>query len=174
MRTRYLITILLLLMTSVALAKGTYQSPTAFIAEAFKGTPPKASLLWVTKSLQPDIRGILGHDLGRLRLRYWRHGMRSAWVLDEIGKEHPITVGLIVTDGRLEQIKVLTFRESRGDEVRYPFFTDQFRGAGLRKGHQLDRPIDSISGATLSVRALTRLAQLALYLDQQLPELAPP
>lgn len=56
------------------------------------------------------------------------------------------------------------FRESRGFEVRYPFFTDQFRGARLREGLDLDREIDGISGATLSVRALTKLARLALLL----------
>jgi hypothetical protein len=67
----------------------------------------------------------------------------------------------------MELLRVLEFRESRGWEVRYPFFTDQFGGIGLRPDLQLDRPIDGISGATLSVRALKKLARLALYLTQQ-------
>ena len=89
---------------------------------------------------------------------------RSAWILEEIGKDKPITVGLVVNNNTLERIRVLIFRESRGWEVRYPFFTDQFRGAGLADEHRLDRHIDGISGATLSVRALEKLARLALYL----------
>ena len=65
--------------------------------------------------------------------------------------------------------KVLVFRESRGWEVRHPFFTDQFRDAGLTGELALDRNIDGISGATLSVRALSRLARLALYLHTVIP-----
>jgi hypothetical protein len=62
-------------------------------------------------------------------------------------------------------VKVLIFRESRGWEVRYPFFTDQFKDATLTAERNLDRKIDGISGATLSVNALTKLARLALFLD---------
>jgi hypothetical protein len=36
--------------------------------------------------------------------------------------------------------------------------------------HELDRNIDGISGATLSVRALTRLARVALLLDAEVRE----
>jgi hypothetical protein len=102
-----------------------------------------------------------------LRIRYWGEGSRTAWVLEEIGKVKPITVGLVINDDRLEKIRVLAFRESRGWEVRYPFFTDQFTGIGLNDDKQLNRSIDGISGATLSVRALEKLARLALYLHSR-------
>ena len=70
-----------------------------------------------------------------------------------------------------ERVRVLEFRETRGWEVRYPFFTDQFSGAHLSNGQrdaQLDQQIDGITGATLSVRAVTRAVQAALYLSAQL------
>jgi hypothetical protein len=86
-------------------------------------------------------------------------------VLEEIGKTEPITTGIVVDQGAIARISVLIYRESRGWEVKYPFFTDQFKGATLTAMHELDRKIDGISGATLSVRALTRLARLALLLD---------
>ena len=86
-------------------------------------------------------------------------------ILEEIGKDLPITVGLVINEGRLEKIKVLVFRESRGEEIRHSFFTDQFKGARLDDKGKLDRTIDGISGATLSVRAMKKLARLALYLD---------
>jgi hypothetical protein len=76
----------------------------------------------------------------------------------------------VVSGGRLERIKVLVFRESRGWEVRHPFFTDQFRETGLTGDLDLDRDIDGISGATLSVRALKKLSRLALYLHTRIPE----
>jgi uncharacterized protein with FMN-binding domain len=101
-------------------------------------------------------------------MRYWTRDHRSAWILEEIGKEQPITTGIVVQGGRIERIKVLIFRESPGWEVRHDFFTEQFKAAGLTEKHGLDRHIDGISGATLSVRALTRLARLALFLDHQI------
>ncbi len=150
-----------------AAARGVYQQPEDFIREAFAGRPPAPRLLWLTVPMQAEIRRILGHDYQQRRVRYWRMGARSAWVLEEIGKEEPITTGFVIKDGRIEQTKVLIYRESRGDEVRYPRFTGQFRDAGLAAGNELDRTIDVISGATLSVSALTRLARLALYLHGQ-------
>ena len=66
------------------------------------------------------------------------------------------------------QLKVLTFRESRGWEVKHTFFTRQFDNVGINQDQQLDKHIDGISGATLSVRALKKVARIALYLEQQL------
>lgn len=142
-----------------------YQTPAAFVEAAFAGTPPAFKMLWLDEAAQADVAQILGHRYPAMRLRYWLDGQRSAWVLEEIGKEEPITVGVVIDGRRIELVKVLEFRESRGEEVRYPFFTKQFEGAGLKEARQLDRRVDGISGATLSVRALTRLARLALHLD---------
>ncbi len=41
----------------------------------------------------------------------------------------------------------------------------QFHQARLTGGRNLDQPIDGITGATLSVRAMTRMARVALLLD---------
>ncbi len=163
-----LTTILLLLSASVALARGTYQEPREFLHQAFHGDPPPPKMVWLSGEVRAATQAILGHQPAQLRLRYWAREQRSAWILEEIGKEHPITVGVVVNAGKLESIKVLVFRESRGDEVRHPFFTEQFSGAALTSQRVLDRTIDGISGATLSVRALTKLARLALYLHQHL------
>ena len=54
-----------------------------------------------------------------------------------------------------------------GWEVRYPFFTDQFNGLQLDEKKQLNKKVDGISGATLSVNALTRLSRLALHLHRE-------
>ena len=143
-------------------AGGVYQEPDAFIAEAFDNDPPKAAVIWPDKQLKAQMKEILG-----LRIRYWKHEDRSAWILDEIGKDKPITTGFVVNAGRLERVRVLVFRESRGWEVRHAFFTDQFNQASLNNDKELDRTIDNISGATLSVRAVTKLARVALLLDQE-------
>ena len=157
----------LLLCFSVPLtvySKGVYQEPADFIDEVFNGNPPEPDKLWLRGELKENIREILGHDMDVLRLRYWLKDGRSVWILEEIGKERLITSGFVINEGSIEKVKVLVFRETRGWEVRYPFFTDQFKGAKLDEKKLLDRHIDGISGATLSVNALTRLAQLALFL----------
>lgn len=150
-----------------AWARGVYQEPEEFVREVFAGQAPDPDVLRLSEEAQARIEEILGRKFGAGRVRYWQQQGKTAWILEEIGKERPITVGLVVDKGRLELIKVLIFRESRGSEVRHPFFTDQFKGAVLREDAQLDRAIDGVSGATMSTRALTNLARLALYLHQQ-------
>ena len=151
----------------MAVADNVYQEPSQFVGEAFTGATPAPQVLWLTGPLRDQVQAILGHAPRALRVRYWEHSGRSAWVLDEIGKERPITVGIVVNGNGIERIKVLVFRESRGWEVRYPFFTEQFVGAKLDGNQRLDRSIDGISGATLSVRALKKLARVALLLHRQ-------
>jgi uncharacterized protein with FMN-binding domain len=88
-------------------------------------------------------------------------------VLEEIGKEQPITIGVHIKDEQVVDLKVLVYRESRGDEVRHDFFTNQFKSASLTKENMLNQHIDGITGATMSVRALTKVARLALWLNKK-------
>jgi hypothetical protein len=110
----------------------------------------------------------LGHRYKKIRVPYWQAGCRSAWILEEIGKERPITTGFVVNSQGLESVKVLIFRESRGWEVKHDFFAQQFINAKLTKKHQLDKKIDNISGATLSVRAVTNISKMALLLHEHI------
>lgn len=142
-----------------------YQAPADFVAEVFPLRQPPRTL-WLSQEAQAEITRILGHKPQQLRQRYWSEGGKTLWVLEEIGKEDVITAGFVVKDGKIEQTRVLVYRESRGMEVRYPAFVNQFRGAALAPGNTLDRNIDAISGATLSVHAMVRMARVALYFDQ--------
>ncbi len=162
--------LLSLISSSSALAGGVYQQPADFINEIFDNKPPKAEVLWLKEDLKKQITDILDHKYKGLRVRYWQQGKKSAWVLDEIGKEKPVTTGIVINNSKIQLIKVLVFRESRGWEVRHDFFTDQFKQAKLENNHRLDKNIDNISGATLSVRAVRKLAQIALLLDQHIQD----
>ena len=159
----YLILFSFFIATSVH-ARGIYQQPDDFINEVFAGSPPPPKIIWLTSDIRPVIEKILAHKATRLRIRYWIKDGRSVWVLDEIGKEKPITAGFVIYKGKLNRVKVLVFRESRGSEISQPFFTRQFNNARLTADHNLDRDIDGISGATLSVRAIRKLSRVALYL----------
>ncbi|SDE39643.1 FMN-binding domain-containing protein [Kordiimonas lacus] len=142
----------------------TYQPPAAFVANAFGGKTPRPKTLWLKPDLQDQIADIMDQPLSALRLRYWREGDRTAWILEKVGKEQPITAGFVVEADKLVETNVLVYRESRGWEVKYPAFRNQFAGAMLDDARELDTNIDGISGATLSVNAMRKMARLALFL----------
>ena len=158
----------LIFLSTHGLAKGVYLEPKEFLEQAFAENPPKLKKLWISKELKAQIKSMLGYDIHVVRLRYWDNGEKTAWILEEIGRDKPITTGVVVKDEKIERLNVLIFRESRGWEVKYPFFTDQFKQANLTEKNQLDRNIDNISGATLSVNALTKVAKLALFLNTEI------
>lgn len=166
-RVKNFLLLLCISFTAAVHAGGVYQEPMDFINQVFDNNPPKAEVLWLNEDLKKQIVDILDHKYNGLRIRYWQQQNRSAWVLEEIGKEKPITTGIVINNGQIELVKVLVFRESRGWEVRHDFFTDQFKQASIKDDHRLDKTIDNISGATLSVRAIKKLARIALLLDQQ-------
>lgn len=149
------------------LARGEiYQTPDAFLDEAFAQSIPKPKIVWLKGAVKQQVRAILGRDYS-LRVRYWTRAGRSAWILDEVGKDLPITTGIVIGAQGIERLRILEFRESRGWEVRYPFFTEQFEHAELTTELGLNTAIDGISGATLSVGAVQRLARMALYLHRE-------
>ncbi len=153
-----------MLLPSLAAASSVYETQAEFVARAFSGSPPEPRVVWLTGERKSAVQQLLGHDYPALRLRYWCQAGRSAWILDEVGKELPITVGVIIDNDFIESLRVLTYRENRGGEVATPAFTDQFYGVALDTNGALGATIDGISGATLSVQALTRLATMSLFL----------
>ena len=166
-RQRQKLFILLVFTISVpvlASAASVYETQEEFLTRSFGDSTPDPGIVWLSGERKTRVQQILGHDYIALRLRYWCQDGRSAWVLNDIGKELPITVGVIIDSNYIENLRVLTYRENRGGEVATPAFTDQFSNASLQSNGTLDTGVDGITGATLSVRALTRLANLALFL----------
>jgi len=164
---------LLLLMLSVwslPAQADIYLEPQAFVKQQFSGNTPQAKVIWLNKTLKTKLADILKHEYAGLRVRYWQggqDGQKTVWVLNEIGKEKNITVGITIEQGKIRQLQVLAFRESRGWEVKHDFFTRQFLSLFLKEDMLLSGHIDSITGATLSVRAVEKLARIALLLDKE-------
>ncbi|HSI96460.1 MAG TPA: hypothetical protein VK938_10290, partial [Methylophilaceae bacterium] len=73
-----------------------YLTPEQFIAEAAGAPAPKPDTLWLTKDVAAQAARILGHAPSQLRQRYWKSSGKTVWVLEEIGKEEPITAGFVV------------------------------------------------------------------------------
>jgi hypothetical protein len=168
------------LLTPFSYADTTYITPDNFLHEVFLAKEsaeiPKAEFIWLDNSAQTKLTEALGHPYPQARLRYWREqqkdSQKTVWILDEIGKEYPITAGFVVVDKKIQRAQVLVYRESRGMEIHLPAFLAQFINARLTDeksgdphGSQLSNKIDGITGATLSVDAMKRMARAALVLD---------
>ncbi len=161
---------ILALLSSLTHAE-TGSSYTEFVHKVFgQQEIQKPKTLWLNKELKAEISNLFDYKMDALRLRYWQHQQTSAWILEELGKDELITMGLIVKGGLLQSVEVLEYRESRGGEIQHPFFTKQFINAHLLNDSgqlKLDRHIDGITGATLSVRAMTKVTKVALFLHQK-------
>jgi hypothetical protein len=72
------------------------------------------------------------------------------------GKDQPIT-WLVAVDPslRLRDVDILVYREPYGGEVAYEAWRRQFRGKGPDAPLAVGRDIQGISGATISVNAVT-------------------
>jgi len=86
-----------------------------------------------------------------------------AVVRDVKGKDQPITF-LVATDtaDHLRDIDILVYREPYGGEVAYEAWRRQFRGKSTQDPLQVGRDIRTISGATISVNAVTLGVRKAL------------
>jgi len=159
----------LLLLAPNLWAKGVYMTADQYLQSTFPHTEPEPErkIIWLNAELKAQISKFMHRSYRGLRIRYWQQGDRSAWIFEEIGKEMPITIGVTLKQQQVESVKILAFRESRGGEVRYPFFTDQFQGISLTNKNKLSQHIDGVTGATLSVSAVKRATKLALFLNQE-------
>lgn len=79
-----------------------------------------------------------------------------AQVGNVLGKDQPITF-LVAIDpaDRLKDVDILVYREPYGGEVAYEPWRRQFRGKSAGDSLRVGREIRSISGATISVHAVT-------------------
>ena len=157
---------LLLCGGSVFAGPKVHQKPSEFIKGSLGGIPATQAI-HLNARQQGQVRAILGKNYKTRSVRYWTSGGRTAFILEEIGKTEYITTGFVVKDKKVESVKVLVYRESHGWEVARTAFVKQFRGVSLRADGQISKMPRNIAGATLSVRALTKLARLALFLDSQ-------
>lgn len=166
---RVIIGLIVLLLMPVVWAKGVYQTTEEFAAEKWPDTAFNKAVYWLTPTDKLMAKQLFERDYIGLRIRYLSVGQQTLWTLEEIGKEQPITVGVIVGPEGVVDVRILAYRESRGGEVKYPFFTEQFLGATLTSDSGISTHIDNISGATLSVGAVKRVVAWALYLHSQVP-----
>lgn len=139
------------------------------VEEAPKAVFPEADA-FERREIQstPELRKKAQQLIGRIQPSIWepfyitfiakRKGetIGYAIICEEIGKYRPITFIVGVTpDGKVKDVAIMMYRESHGSEVRYRGFLRQFRNKSLKDPIRQYKDIKNISGATLSVRALS-------------------
>lgn len=80
------------------------------------------------------------------------------WVIvdDVIGKHEFITYAVAVSPaGEVIGLEIMSYRETKGGEVREASWRNEFKGKTLDDTLRLGKDISNISGATLSCRNLT-------------------
>ncbi|HEY4482265.1 MAG TPA: FAD:protein FMN transferase, partial [Candidatus Brocadiaceae bacterium] len=78
-----------------------------------------------------------------------------AIITEEIGKFHPFTFVVGAgTDGKISNVAVLVYRESRGGEIAKKRFLYQFMGKSFKNPVRINKDIINITGATMSVQCM--------------------
>lgn len=76
-----------------------------------------------------------------------------AIITEEIGKFHPFTFIVGVNpNGKINNVAVLVYRESRGGEIARKRFLYQFIGKSIKNPIRINKDIINITGATMSVQ----------------------
>jgi H+/Na+-translocating ferredoxin:NAD+ oxidoreductase subunit G len=130
---------------------------------AFPGVKKvKKKKVWLSDTQTAAIQKILGDQIEYKERRVTNYfGLDQsgnpigAMVIgNEIGRSYPITFMVVINpDGTVKDVEVMVYREPHGWEVRFESFMSQFFG---RDASDPFNNINNITGATLSVRSMTK------------------
>ncbi len=140
----------------------TYATKSEILESAFPGAEIEKRKVKITPEMRKEIETLIKGRFFRIRFSFYiaKQGgeiLGYASVINEIGKTEPITF-MVVLDSKavVKRVDILVFRETQGYEIENKRWRNQFVGKSLKDPLRLKRDIDSISGATLSSRAVTK------------------
>lgn len=153
----------LLLLPMAAIAAPAYAIDYFTAEQAQKQIFPDAQvfkpMLVKLSSVQRDqIKALAGVRQRWEEQKVWRvekDGKLAGWFIvdDVVGKHEFITYGVGITpDGHVVGVEVMSYRETKGDQVRDAGWRKHFAGKTLADPFKLDEDVPNISGATLSSR----------------------
>lgn len=120
----------------------------------------KPMLVKLSGAQRDKIKSLAGVRQRWEEQKVWRvekEGKLAGWFIvdDVVGKHEFITYGVGLTpDGRVVGIEIMSYRETKGDQVRDDVWRKHFVGKTLADPFKLDEDVPNISGATLSSRNL--------------------
>ena len=146
----------------------TLVAPAHAFATTYLTVEQAQALIFPQTSLSADFRTLTDDQVKQIRqdsgvnvlnrdLKVWRVAGGGWFILDQVlGKHEFITYAVgLDSQGAVKQIEILDYRESYGDQIRYPQWRGQFYGKRHGATLKLDEDIKNISGATLSCRHIT-------------------
>jgi Na+-translocating ferredoxin:NAD+ oxidoreductase RnfG subunit len=134
------------------------QAQRALVPQARDFRPFPVSL---SDQQRKQIRKLSGTPQRNSEPKVWQAvdgGKPLGWVyVDEvIGKHEYITYAAAISpDGHVLGVEIISYRESKGGQVRNERWREQFNGKSLPDRLRLGKDIANISGATLSCRNIT-------------------
>lgn len=166
----------LLSLTSTAQADKTYFTKKQVLKDFFPSSDKVSFEKFTpTKAQRSSLHRRLGYALARTSYYIFVASSTSpsgsnvidgyAFIDDQMGQHKPITFAVKLSpDGVVLRQEVMVYRESHGDEVCSRRFSKQFNGKTVTDALRPNKDIDSISGATISSRAITMGVKRALVL----------
>ena len=118
----------------------------------------KPMLVKLSSAQRDQIKSLAGVRQRWEEQKVWRvekDGKLAGWFVvdDVVGKHEFITYGVGITpDGHVVGVEVMSYRETKGDQVRDAGWRKHFAGKTLADPFKLDEDVPNISGATLSSR----------------------
>ena len=160
--------------TAAILASNQFARADVFLTEAQAGAVlfPGKSLKQVSLQLSSDQKSAIKKASGvRVRdteMRIFRASDGGWLIFDNvIGKHEFIDIAVGLTSaGAVKGVEILTFRETYGDEVKYPKWRAQFHGKTVSHPVEVSEDIKNISGATLSCVHITDGVRRLLHTHQ--------
>ena len=108
----------------------------------------------------PDVKAIAAAadaHVSSARVRIYWGPHREAVIIDRVLAKHEwITYAVAInSDGKVQGIEILDYRETYGYQIREKVWRQNFVGKSSRDSVRLDQGIPNISGATLSSKHIT-------------------
>lgn len=140
-----------------ALKAEVFFTPEAAKEALWGDTPMTPTPITLTKAQQKSIQKASKVRVNSREVNAWKSADGGwFWIDQVVGKHEFIDMAVAINpDGTIKGLKVMTYRESYGDEVKHPKWLAQFIGRDNAGHLKVDREIDNISGATLSCVHIT-------------------
>jgi Na+-translocating ferredoxin:NAD+ oxidoreductase RnfG subunit len=157
--------------TALVLACNRFARAEVFLSEEqakgvlFPGKKLTPVAITLTSAQKDAIKAASGVRVRDAAMRLLRASDGGWLIFDNvIGKHEFIDVAVGLTGGgAVKGVEILTFRETYGDEVKYPKWRAQFHGKTIAQPVKIDADIKNISGATLSCVHVTDCVRRLLH-----------
>ena len=127
-----------------------------------ENTDIRMHILKLDKQMKKEIENQVKQKFYRDKLYYWTISQGDttiayAFLDNVIGKSMPITFMVILNiDGDIINANVIKYREAYGSEVGNKGWLQQFFNLNNNSGYNIGKEIDGISGATISVKSMSK------------------